>query len=812
MENKPPHPSSEIDPLFAAYKLMEGGIIEWGQLFFPIHFGKKSPPFHRELITAAVKYQYLAIAAPRKSAKSTYLSFLYPFHRIVFKKEPFIVLISNTFKKAAMYLDTIKSEIITNVDFKETFPPIVFERDAEGDTIFKHPDGYRTMFLCKGVDQIGGLRGVKFGPHRPGLILIDDMEDDTLVRNQELRLKLKNEFDEVLGRLGHDKTKVIVVGTILHDDSQLSRLVNPDQYAKFHKIIYRAHINADTPNEKSLWPEEWSLDYLHQLRKDEPNVYAKEMQNDPVAGSNTRFKKEDFRQWKYDGTSVWLMNEIGEPFQKYDVKDCKAAIACDLAWLEKREADFSVLMPGLITPNSEILVDTYICKKGMRPDEAAEQLFIMVERLEKLTGSNVPIGFEKSMLEKVTQWLLKREMKSRGKFLMTKELQWDTDKQARIELRLQPRYAQHVIFHKQGMGDLEHQLERFPYGTNDDLCFASGTKIATEFGDKNIEDINIGDKVITPFGLREILSCGFTGFSNIIDRFGLKCTPKHKIFNWDSCFVSIDTLQYNASLSRLNLKEIILWRFQKLLNLMEKNIEEWEGKESIIFLNQNKNLEEKTLKDFMLRFGKNIGKLKFQKIFMFTMLMVIHLIMTLKILCVYRLWNIISFLKILIGKKWLSILKELGQKLQNGIDQNWEENGIENMQKKCGSIQEKSDLNVEFAGNHFNHLKVIHMPVLNPVEIEKNISLKMVFNLKVKEDGIFYANGVLVSNCDSLQGLIQLLQIPKEAKHSKPKESEFDWWRQQSINARKVVSQYHPKTGEKARNRWINIPARIGWK
>lgn len=446
--------------------LVSEDIMTWGQFFFRNHFTKPSPRFHYQLISQAAKNKHFAVASPRESAKSTYLSFLYPFHRIVFKKEPFIVLISNTFKKAAMYLESIKMEVNDNKLLKEKFPGMSMPRDAEGDTIFGHADGYKTQFLCKGVDQIGSLRGVKFGPHRPGLVILDDVEDDELVRSPERRMQLEAEFDEVLGRVGHEGTQFIIVGTILHDDSQLAKLVDPNKYSKFKKIIFKAHIDADTPKERSLWPDKWSVDDLKELRRLKPNVYAKEMQNDPVAGSNVRFRKDDFRYYSIESRNAILGDA------KYSLSECKAGIACDLAWKEKRESDSSVILPGLLTPASDILIMPYINQKGLRPDKLAELLFDMVDHLEKLTGSAVPIGFEKAMLENVSKWFLKREMKARNKFLILKELKWDLDKNQRIETRLLPRYLNHSIFHQHNMGDLEHQLQRFPYGVHDDLIDA----------------------------------------------------------------------------------------------------------------------------------------------------------------------------------------------------------------------------------------------------------------------------------------------------------------------------------------------------
>jgi len=459
------------DAVSQVYDWMAKRPLEWGKVFFPHHFRIQSPNFHADLINSAMKWRLFSVAAPRESAKSTMLVFLYPIHGIVFKRFRFIVLVSNTFKKASMHLDSIKKEFNDNKLLRETFPGIRITRDAEGDSEFAHLDGHEVRFICRGVDQLGSIRGVKFGAYRPDLILVDDMEDDELVKNPQRRRDLQQEYDEALIPAGESgRVQIINVGTILHDDCQMAKLISPDHYPEFYKLVYRAHINADKDNERSLWPEKWTLDWLKEMRANKPNVYSKELQNDPVSGVNVRFSREDFRYWKTNNGGYEILDVNGNVIGSGSLTDCKGAIACDLAWSEKKTADFCVLLPALLTPDSNILVDDYVAKKGMRPDEFIEQLFAMEERMVNMTGGAVPIGFEKSMLENVTQWLLKKEMRNRNKFLQTKELMWDHDKNTRIEIRLQPRYSQHTIFHKHGMGELEYQLERFPYGTNDDLC------------------------------------------------------------------------------------------------------------------------------------------------------------------------------------------------------------------------------------------------------------------------------------------------------------------------------------------------------
>ena len=440
----------------------------WGMWYTPHHFRFKSAPYHLQILKAAQVHQFLVIAAPRGSSKSTLLEFLTPLHKIIFRKKRFIVVISNTYKKASTALDNMKKEIKDQPRIKQDYN-ILITRDAEGDSIFRWGDGFETRVLCKGADQIGSLRGEKFGAYRPDLIILDDVEDDEMVRNSERRIELQELFDQVLMFLGDSMTQIIVIGTILHDDSLLAKLVNKDNYKQFKKLFYQGRTTDKKGNPCSLWEQKWTLGDLKALEQADPVAFAKEIQNDPVSGLMEKFKKEDLRYWTIDNQIAILFGREGEVVSKFALSDCKAGIACDLAWAEKRESDFTAIIPGFLTPNCDLLVDDYICEKGMKPDAIEEILFSMEQRLRAITGSAVPIGFEKAQLEKVIKWLLGQAMRKRNHYLLLKDLMWDADKITRIVTRLQPRYAQHAIYHKRGMGELEHQLLRIPSGTHDDL-------------------------------------------------------------------------------------------------------------------------------------------------------------------------------------------------------------------------------------------------------------------------------------------------------------------------------------------------------
>ncbi len=456
------------------YTAFEENPILFGKYYFPNHLRSRSPYFHWLLITESYKHKFFAVQAPRGCAKSTILAFLKMTHRIAFKQKRFIVIVQNTYKKAAGSLEGIKDEFRWNEKLREDFG-VTLEKDSEGDTIFRHRDGFRTRVLCKGVEQIGSIRGEKFGAYRPDYILGDDMEDDEMVKSAERRQSLKELYDNALIPAGDIKSlDVDIVGTILHDDSLMADLVSKDKYSDYRKMFFKARvINKKTGQKESLWPERWTVEELDEMERLKPEAFAKEMQGDPSSGSLETIRREDFRYWRTEEGQAVLYGGDGEIVRRWKLTDCKAAVGIDLAWEDNKASDFAAIVPGLVTPGNELLVCDYVVKRGLRPDEFENIVFEMNETYEKLTGKRVQFGFEKAKLEKVMKWFLQEAMKRRGKWLWFKDISWGTqDKVERIMFRVANRYSQHSIYHKKGMGDLENQLIRLRSAAHDDLADA----------------------------------------------------------------------------------------------------------------------------------------------------------------------------------------------------------------------------------------------------------------------------------------------------------------------------------------------------
>ena len=457
------------------YNRLRENPLLFGYAYARKQFRDESAPFHFKIYKEMQTHKKLAVAAPRGSAKSTILAFLKPVHSIVFKLKRNICIIAVNQEKA--------NEKLTNITkfFKDSEDNIMgqfgltFTKDTESVIQIKHPDKFETKISTFGRDQMPKVRGALFDAYRPDLIIIDDLEDDKQVENPDLRQEVRNHFEDSILKSFESSSSVecYVIGTILHDDCLIARLVSRNFYPDWRKLKYKALWKDKDGKYHSIWKdrEGWNVPELLQERKLNPRTFAKEKQNDPVSGSNVIFRREDFRYWDIlDDDYTQLENN--NIFKRDSLVNCKGAIACDLAWSEKRTADDTVILGGLLTPISDILVYKFIAEKGMKPERFIEHLFQMEEQIRKITNSSVVVGFEKAMLERVYQSILKREMRNRNRFIAIKELKWESDKITRIETTLQPRFAQHAIFLRKDMGDLEHQLIRFPSATHDDIVDA----------------------------------------------------------------------------------------------------------------------------------------------------------------------------------------------------------------------------------------------------------------------------------------------------------------------------------------------------
>ena len=301
----------------------------------------------------------------------------------------------------------------------------------------------------------------------------------------------------------------------------------------------------------------------------------------------------------------------------------------------------------------------------------------------------------------------------------------------------------------------------------------SDTLIATRRGNIPIKDITINDYVLTPFGFYKVLKSCQTGYSICIKRQNLIATKKHRIFTFNLDFVTMDTLTDVDKLCKIDLCDMMKATLLRLLNLTECSINEWVENEDITCLNPKVTKGGGILKACMLQFGSFIIKKQYKKATKFIIKMVIHLTIVLKTWSYYQGRSMLKSLKTLIKKKcvniWrkLDILQVLGIKAQRG------ENGIQSTHNPLNAKEIKKET-VIFAEQN------ILLKCSKPKGIAQiNVAVKQdgqevviqrkkikVYNLQIDKIPLFYANGVLVHNCDSLTDACYIASTLKEAQSS----------------------------------------------
>jgi len=347
----------------------------------------------------------MAIAAPRGHAKSTIIALVYPLWCVLYGKETFVLIVSNTADQAIQRLNDIKKQLETNPMLLSDFPEICRSKK-------KAPWRNNRILLANGamMSAYGAgqqLRGVKKGKDRPGLIICDDLENLEQVREEQQREKLRSWFTGTLLNAGHPATNFVVTGNVLHYDSLLANLLeplhNPGWIARKYKAIekfsdhpelwqqwssifrglskfeeeagpeaakafFQAHRNTMLKGAQVLWPQREDYHSLMTMLECDGTVpFYREKQNEPVDPDICIFREENIQYWddKYE-TSQQLIRSLG--------KNCRISAACDPSMGKGKRSDYSAII--IVAKDKRDGVNYVIAADIARrtPDETIKQI------------------------------------------------------------------------------------------------------------------------------------------------------------------------------------------------------------------------------------------------------------------------------------------------------------------------------------------------------------------------------------------------------------------------------------------------------
>ncbi len=409
---------------------------------------KPTPQFHMELWDLCCSdAKQVAIAAPRASAKSTAITYAYVLANLLFRVKDYVIIVSDTEEQASEFLGNIKMELKENDALIQLFGGLKVIKDAVTDCIVQMQDGHMFRILAKGAEQ--KLRGRLWRGKRPNLIICDDLEDEELVENPDRRAKFRRWFFSAAKQALSDDGQIRVVGTILHDDSLLSRLLKNKTWIS---VRYKAHEGFDDFS-NILWPERFPEERLREIRQEfieegDPDGYSQEYLNDPIAGVTGYFRKDDFIPMSEDDHKKRMRFYSG----------------ADFAITKTERADWTAI------PTAGIDEDGILYIRDMRRGrldslEIIDEMFSVQKRYEPEL-----FAAESGSIEKALGPFLRAEMFKRNIFINLYPMTPTKDKQARARSLQARMRAGGVKFDKEAewFPALQEEMLRFPKGTHDD--------------------------------------------------------------------------------------------------------------------------------------------------------------------------------------------------------------------------------------------------------------------------------------------------------------------------------------------------------
>jgi len=432
----------------------------------------------------------IANASPRGSAKSTITVTAQILWNICYEKSKYILLIKDTFDQAALDISGVKDELEENELILRDFG------NMRGVPWGTNSMKTKTGILIQGLGAGMKIRGRKNREFRPGLVILDDIENDENTNTPEQRTKLERWFNRAVMKVGDTKTHYFFIGTILHHESLLSNtLQNPGWLSKKYRAVksfaknaalwdvwQNIYINIDNEDRHSdalkfytknqnamlegtdvLWPDGQNYYFLMKKRIDEgiPS-FDSEFQNDPISLDDALFQKFYFysiiKKPTDGGVEIYLNPEdIGMPVK---LSDCRLFGSCDPSLGKTSTGDYSAIMVSAMSKTNRLFTLEADIERR-RPTKILQDIFKYARKYYDMGFKFQKFAIESIAFQELFKDQAAEESMNEGLFIPFVETNnASKNKEARIE-SLEPDISNGYIMFKKDQKMLLDQLRYY---------------------------------------------------------------------------------------------------------------------------------------------------------------------------------------------------------------------------------------------------------------------------------------------------------------------------------------------------------------
>jgi predicted phage terminase large subunit-like protein len=241
----------------------------------------------------------IAVSMAPRMGKSQMISIYYPAWYLGKHPDHKVIVASHTADLAIVMARKVRN-LINTPEYKAIFPNTNIASDAKAAAQWNTTKGGEYFAIGVG----GALAGR--GAH---LIIADDplSEQDIKAGNTTSLDSAYEWFSAGLRTRLMPEGKICVLHTRWHQRDLIGRLIKDSAQNeggdKYETFEFPAILNENTPEEKSIWPEQWSLEALQQTRASMHHImwqwYAQYQQN-PTAAEAAIIKRDWIRWWEKD--------------------------------------------------------------------------------------------------------------------------------------------------------------------------------------------------------------------------------------------------------------------------------------------------------------------------------------------------------------------------------------------------------------------------------------------------------------------------------------------------------------------------------
>ena len=439
--------------------------------------------------------QKVAIAAPRGWGKTSIVALALMARWILFRHTGFIVYINKSHDAASLQTENLRRELVMNKEIKAFFGSFRHRNveNKEFDEVFSKKAwvAFDTLVWPRGAGQ--QVRGVLFKNDRPGLIVIDDLEDPDKITNDDIRKSwyewLYADVIKAVPRIGPNAKnwKIVYIDTLKHEDAVLQKLLDSPEWDSVRLEACDDDFNSTAPQFMSN--EEVKKEWDQHVAAGQTDVFFRELRNLPISTKDSTFRTEYFHYYNLPPDRHPKEGDL----TTFDVEvqqnnNIETVVILDPAKTVKiHSAESAIIGIGIDLVSAKLYIRDVISEK-LYPDEIYDALFGMAQML----GAKV-IGIEETSLNEFIKQPIKNEMFRRGSFF---ELIWlKTRGGMKKELRVKelvPYYRGGYIYHNAscvGIKKLEQQLLMFPRSALWDLMDAEAYVI---------EMLELGERYFSP--------------------------------------------------------------------------------------------------------------------------------------------------------------------------------------------------------------------------------------------------------------------------------------------------------------------------